>query len=457
MINLLITALYFRKFSSLLFISILCGMSATVAHAELTASPVYIECSINDETGSSNNKAKINRGSGVLVWIESADSTRKISILTAKHVGQRGANCVASLNEGAVPNISILRSSILSSHLDALVFEFVGNYQPEGKTPARFLLPKRGMNVSAWGVPSNSAGNQFEVRTGSISSNTPDENGFLSSDVLTAAGMSGGPVFERESGALIGIVAGVQFDNLGLATSYKVLSVEAIANDFNLIPYTSPRKRPLDSTIASTADAIAEGWLNFRKSSTTKIGPDGHCGSDCESWPGVAWELNTGSDALAVNERISSVECICLSGSLCWFDESGPRGGHQSIVASDGRSASCFISARTHPTRWTLTANVQKLGQIRGWVYLGKYKRNTWDETQFAELANLRLPELEGKVLTSLGSNIREASSEASDILTQAPSGSSMRLAQTSIDPSGFVWGRIDLIDPEIVVKQAGR
>lgn len=420
-----------------------------IAEAEPPATVAYIKCVIDElqpnQEGLGLNVPYEVRGSGVLVWSEAADGSLTIQLLTAKHVGQRGSRCYASLREGYAPDLQLIRVNGQSSDLDAMVFRFAANLG-DSYRPASFKVPTQGMDIRAWGVPDGSVGNQIEVRSGIISANVPDEHGFLGTDALSARGMSGGPVFDQESGALIGIIAGAAIDQLGLVTSYKVLSVGEIARDFDLIPLsTATPNREVEPSM-SIVPPVARGWLNKRKAIRTQLGPDGNCSSSCDDWAGVPWELTIGASELIDGERISSVECKCLSDQLCWFDENGPRGSHQSIVGTDGKNASCFITARTHPTRWILTANVQEQGDIRGWVYVGQFLDGAWTDPQFTELGTTPPGSLSGQVVTSFGNNLREASSVEAKVLTQVAFGAKLEIDQTNMDSAGYVWAKADIL-----------
>jgi len=434
---------------SLFLVLALCGQSVV---AEPPATVAYLKCTVtelqpNEEARGINVPYHV-YGSGVLVWTETADGSLDAYILTAKHVGQRGSSCLVSLEQGYQPSLSLIRVSGQSSELDAMVFRFVAELGDRFR-PANFKIPKQGMDIRVWGVPSGSSGNQVEVRQGVVSSDVPDELGFLSTSALTARGMSGGPAFDLDTGALVGIVAGAQIDQYGLVTSYKVLSVSEFARDFGLVAFRERAEIPPSKPISPARPEIAEGWLNSREAIRSQLGPDGHCRSNCDGWAGKPWELTIGSEELANDERISSIECACLSAQLCWFDENGPRGPHQSIVGTNGKTASCFISARTHQTRWSLTANIQKLGKIGGWVYVGQFIGDAWTDPQFTELASTAPENLSGAVVTSFGNNLREASSVEAKVLTQISSGEKLLIEETNVDSEGYVWARAGIIEHE--------
>jgi V8-like Glu-specific endopeptidase len=183
---------------------------------------VYIECSGAD--------GKTTRGTGVIV----SDRGR---ILTAKHVAPTGYQCKGIKASAATTPIRKLIRRKASTSYDAMLLEFVAEPE-EAFHPVRYirLTPDlQAETITAYGFPRDGVG-QVSVRTGSISTTTPDEQGNIETDALTTSGMSGGPVFLDRNDGLVGTVAGGAFDPAtGAPASFAVLAAEQIANELELV------------------------------------------------------------------------------------------------------------------------------------------------------------------------------------------------------------------------------
>jgi hypothetical protein len=184
-------------------------------------SVVYIQCAGPD--------GKLSRGSGVIV----SDRGR---VLTAKHVAPAGYECSGVLGTAAeVPTRRLLRRKA-SPDYDAILLEFIPKPNEEFR-PVSFVQLEPNMQgepIAAYGFPASGTG-QVSIRSGTISTTIPNEQGTIETDALTTRGMSGGPVFLREGDGLVGIVAGANFDpGTGWPTDFAVLAAELVADDFDL-------------------------------------------------------------------------------------------------------------------------------------------------------------------------------------------------------------------------------
>ena len=192
---------------------------------------VYIECTSPDGKNTS-------KGTGLIV-------SERGRVLTARHVAPVGYTCKGIRGTAAVtPNRNLIRRRASSTY-DAILLELVP-LKNEVFEPLRYVAVDSAMvgsRISAYGF----VGTTGEVvpRSGEISTSIPDDDGLLQTDVFTARGMSGGPVVLSDSGALIGIVAGAQFDSgTGLPNFYGVLSAELIAQELGLLPFKAGTDEP---------------------------------------------------------------------------------------------------------------------------------------------------------------------------------------------------------------------
>lgn len=209
-----------RHLFRLLFLALVATGGRVEPAASSEALVVYIECRSNDDPSA------IRRGSGVVV---SADG----HVLTARHVAPEGYACRGALGSRTEP----LRGLIPTHHnlninpgIDGRVLRFVGS---PGETfrHARYcrVTPALvGRRLQAFGFHEQSVA-EPSVTSGILSTSIPSELGILETDVMTVRGKSGGPVFLEGSDDLVGIVAGAQFDALGLPIFYGILVAEAFA------------------------------------------------------------------------------------------------------------------------------------------------------------------------------------------------------------------------------------
>jgi hypothetical protein len=204
-------------------------MLLLTAHSSAVAeiqhdSIVFIECLGDDE--------KTTRGSGVIVSDEGA-------ILTAKHVAPAGYKCKGVKGTAATTPTRKLIRRRASTTYDAMLLEFVPD-PGEVFHAVRYvgLTPEmQGKDITAYGFPGGgTATGQISRRRGVVSTTSPDEQGNIETDVLTTAGMSGGPVILDENDGLIGIIAGANFDvATGTPADFAVLAAEQVSNELELI------------------------------------------------------------------------------------------------------------------------------------------------------------------------------------------------------------------------------
>jgi S1-C subfamily serine protease len=186
-------------------------------------STVYIECAKPD--GSDARK-----GSGVIV-------TSRGRVLTARHVSPDNTfECWGSIGTAARrPDRKLLGGGI-SQQYDARLLRIVAE-ESERFFPIKYveLVPEMQLSfITAYGFPKDGVG-QVETRLGILSTTYYDGEGNVSTDAVTARGMSGGPVVLGTDGGLVGIVASAHIDDLySIPDSYEVLAAEAIAHELGL-------------------------------------------------------------------------------------------------------------------------------------------------------------------------------------------------------------------------------
>ncbi len=182
------------------------------------SSIVYLECS-------KGNTKSI--GSGVIVS-ETGD------VLTAKHVAPQGYACVASLgNSSVLPTRALIRRRESTTY-DAVILALVPSQGETFNAVPYVRQLTKGAPIDAFGYPKNFKGSP-SIRKGVIASTNASEQGFIETTALTATGMSGGPVFMSGENAIIGIIAGADFDQeTAVPASYGVLDASLIANELGL-------------------------------------------------------------------------------------------------------------------------------------------------------------------------------------------------------------------------------
>lgn len=205
---------------------LLAGILTCIGTAEAGAASgsgnlvVYIECRSNADPSS------VRMGSGVVI----SDAGH---VLTARHVAPAGYSCRGALGNKTNPMRGLIRTHHnlnINPGIDGLVLRFVAN---EGETFAfskycRVTPALVGERLVAKGFHEHSVA-EPAVTSGVLSTYIPSELGILETDVMTVAGKSGGPVFLDGTDNIVGIVAGAQFDSLGLPVFYGILVAEALS------------------------------------------------------------------------------------------------------------------------------------------------------------------------------------------------------------------------------------
>ncbi|WP_353830120.1 serine protease [Mesorhizobium sp.] len=219
-----------------LSIGLLAGVDESWSQVPPVNSVVYIEC--RDPEG-----RVLSRGSGVVI-------DDRGGILTAKHVAPPSASCFGARGSAATaPTRRLIHRQV--SKLDAMLLDFEPEpgetFEPVEYTP--IIESMAGTRLSAYGFVGNTG--QVVVRVGILSTTLPDKAGMVQTDILTSAGMSGGPVFEADTGALVGIVAGADFDNIGQPKFYAVLSAKEIAKELQV---------PEQATVLKSVDLLNAIW-----------------------------------------------------------------------------------------------------------------------------------------------------------------------------------------------------
>lgn len=195
-------------------------LGASRAEAQSDALIVYIECR------SETDPSSVRQGSGVVVSAAG-------HVLTARHVAPDGYACRGALGNRADPLRGLIRTHHnlnLSPGIDGRVLRFVAN-EGEEFAHARYCrvnpdLVGRRLQAKAFHAQSVAGPS---VTSGVLSTAIPSELGILETDVMTVAGKSGGPVFLEGSDAIVGIVAGAEFDPSGEPLYYGILVAEAFA------------------------------------------------------------------------------------------------------------------------------------------------------------------------------------------------------------------------------------
>ncbi len=245
---------------------------------------VYIECE--------GKNGDTTQGSGVLVSSQG-------HVLTARHVVPDGFLCQASIGNSTLPKRGVrpsFQSNNINDRFDALLLEFGRN---AGETfPFALLcqvtealngsrITAKGFHAGSFGPPSSSDG---------ILSNTYISfNGLIETTAMTTEGKSGGPVFLHGTNAIVGIIAGAQFSNLGIVSSYSILATNAVQGSVDLLteardcggqPEDAPQRSP-STREAPTQDLITDApypvcyvddvrppddWLAMRSEPSTKRG-----------------------------------------------------------------------------------------------------------------------------------------------------------------------------------------
>jgi lysylphosphatidylglycerol synthetase-like protein (DUF2156 family) len=113
-------------------------------------------------------------------------------------------------------------------------------------------------------------------RDGILSSVYPDANGIVQTTVPTTPGMNGGPVLLKDTGALLGIVAGAVFDHGTRKLQYLgILAAQEIATELGLQQATQcPPQAPETPGARTTAAASNPALLNSASGGSVAVGRD---------------------------------------------------------------------------------------------------------------------------------------------------------------------------------------
>jgi|GEM_PF-1867122 len=216
----------------------LAGLQGSRAFAQVNTDGLTIHITCQDETGAAT------AGSGVLI---SASG----HILTAKHVLPKGATCsgaIADRRAARAPLEFVAQSNVFDgailrlSGLDLGAVPFAGYCATSAQGMKGREIVVLGFHPGSDGEPSATAG---------IISTSIHKDGLLETDAETVAGKSGGPVFLKDTASLVGIVAGAQFNAMGVVVSYAIVPAEFFAE-------LAPMTRASDCAPVATRYTIAQ-------------------------------------------------------------------------------------------------------------------------------------------------------------------------------------------------------
>jgi|GEM_PF-3906994 len=183
---------------------------------------VYIECSGPDGART--------QGSGVLV-------NETGLFLTARHVVPKGSDCRASVGDNTKPLRKVrqnFRSNKIAESFDARLMEFGASEVFPNATACALSPALKGTAIVAKGFHADSFGSPSETE-GVLSVAQPDPSGMIETTAMTVNGKSGGPVFLKDTNTIVGIIAGAQFTAQGIVSSYKMLAVDALLGDLDVL------------------------------------------------------------------------------------------------------------------------------------------------------------------------------------------------------------------------------
>jgi len=207
------------------FVTIALGFVGIAEAAKVDDAIVYIEC-----YDAANNR--ISAGSGVVV---SEDG----HVLTARHVFfPKGHDvqtpiCRASIGTADPnPQIRLIVPAGPDNGIDAWVGRLGKKVDVAPMRFCEFGDDAARMQIFVSGFPGGTKTGRPSFRSGIVSTTYVDPKGIVETDGLTAQGMSGGPVVTADANRLVAIVAGAEFDNLGV-THWGVLPVSEFANIFD--------------------------------------------------------------------------------------------------------------------------------------------------------------------------------------------------------------------------------
>jgi len=183
---------------------------------------VFIECETDE--------GKVLKGSGALV---SASG----HVLTAKHVldgnDPQDVKCFANIGTAAGrPSLELSHEE--TDSLDAILFLILDadDYEDTFLRYCRIEDRHQFQPLVSIGLPGRSKSKQISVRGGVLATTErAGQTKLLETDILTTAGMSGGPTVFAGNANLVGIVVEAEGDPLGTIAYYGILPVEQMNND----------------------------------------------------------------------------------------------------------------------------------------------------------------------------------------------------------------------------------
>jgi len=222
---------------------------ARPAHAS-DETVVFIECSTDD--------GSLSKGSGVLV-------SGQGHVLTARHVVPEGSTCRASVGNNSLQLRGIQPSFAaqqMDEDFDAILLEF-GTSEGESFEFAQVCPVTealKGRDLIAKGFHANSFGGPSST-DGILSSSQIDFGGMIETTAMTVNGKSGGPVFLKDTGIIVGIVAGAEFTPLGIVSTYRVLSINAVLRDLDMLSIAQSCGGTGPSGDGDTGPTVQNQWM----------------------------------------------------------------------------------------------------------------------------------------------------------------------------------------------------
>lgn len=205
----------------------LCGFAGAVQADEVLNTLVYIECANED-------RSVVSRGSGVLI---SANGR----VLTVGFVvpEEHQQNCRGSIGVADPQDTKRLIPEPDSSFNAVRVLRFqTGRFDYARVCDLDFDAVRR--PIFAAGFPRGSRTGVASYRVGILSTITPDDRGVIESDVMTTAGMEGGPIFSENFNGIVGLIEGANINSLGMVESFNIRPLADLARLLNLEPSPTP-------------------------------------------------------------------------------------------------------------------------------------------------------------------------------------------------------------------------
>jgi hypothetical protein len=187
-----------------------------LAQDALEESIVFITCQ-NEATGETRT------GSGVVV-------SEKGYVLTALHVAPKGFECRGSRGVADPNNMErMVQTPLAAAAYDIALLRFTRDRTYSFLKYCELDDNMKRKRIFAAGYPTGSATGKPSFRSGILSTTFQTPEGYLETDSLTAAGMSGGPILADDEKSLIGIVSGTQFGADGAPVFYGITPIVNVA------------------------------------------------------------------------------------------------------------------------------------------------------------------------------------------------------------------------------------